>query len=333
MTKDIVAPRHLGKNGPQVFPISLGCMGMSGMYGHADENESIATIHAALDRGINLIDTGDFYGMGHNESLVGRALKGRRDKALISVKFGSLRAPDGNWLGFDARPAMVKAFLSYSLNRLGVEYIDVYRPSRLDSTIPIEDTIGAIADMVKAGYVRAIGLSEVGPKTIRRAHAVHPIADLQIEYSLISRSPESHIFPVLAELGIAVTAYGVLSRGLLTGSKPTGKGDLRNYLPRFVGENLVSNQRIIGMLNTLAAEKGISPAQLAIAWVLAKGQNIIPVMGARTRAQLDESLNALKVKLSPEDVAALEDAISASQVAGTRYAEPHLKQLDSETLP
>ncbi len=330
MTAETIASRRLGANGPQVFPISLGCMGMSGIYGYADENESIATIHAALDRGVNLIDTGDFYGMGHNEMLVGRALKGRREKALISVKFGAQRGPDGSWLGYDARPAAVKTALAYSLNRLGVDYIDIYRPARLDANVPIEETIGAIADMIKAGYVRAIGLSEVGPKTIRRAHAVHPVADLQIEYSLISRSPESHIFPVLAELGIAVTAYGVLSRGLLTASKISDKGDMRNHFPRFVGENLVRNQRLIETLNKLATDKGISPAQLAIAWVLAKGGNIIPVMGARTRAQLDESLKALQVALSPEDFTMIEKSIPASQVAGTRYGEPQMKQLDSE---
>ena len=330
MTTDAIARRRLGANGPQVFPISLGCMGMSGIYGHADENESIATIHAALDRGVNLIDTGDFYGMGHNEMLVGRALKGRREKAFISVKFGALRSPDGSWLGFDARPSSVKTFLAHSLTRLDVAYIDVYRPARLDSTVPIEDTIGAIADMIQAGYVRAIGLSEVGPKTIRRAHAVHPIADVQIEYSLISRNPESYIFPVLTELGIAVTAYGVLSRGLLTGSKPTGKGDMRNHFPRFVGDNLVHNQRLIGTLRKLAAAKGISSAQLAIAWVLAKGKNIIPVLGARTRTQLDESLKALQVELSPDDLTTIESAIPLSEVAGTRYAEPQMKQLDSE---
>jgi aryl-alcohol dehydrogenase-like predicted oxidoreductase len=247
------------------------------------------------------------------------------------VKFGALRGPDGSWVGYDARPAAVKTFLAYSLTRLGVEYIDVYRPARLDSSVPVEDTIGAIADMIRAGYVRAISLSEVGPKTIRRAHAIHPIADLQIEYSLISRSPESQIFPVLAELGVAVTAYGVLSRGLLTGSKPAGKGDIRNHFPRFVGGNLVRNQRLIRTLNKLAAEKGVSPAQLAIAWVLAKGKNIIPVMGARTRAQLDESLKALQVELSLEDLTTVENAIAASQVAGTRYGEPQMKQLDSET--
>ncbi len=330
MTTDSIATRRLGAHGPQVFPLSLGCMAMSGTYGPADENESIATIHAAIDRGVNLIDTGDFYGMGHNEMLVGRALKGRRDKVLISVKFGALRGPDGSWLGYDARPAAVKSFLAHSLNRLGVDHIDVYRPARLDSSVPIEDTIGAIADMIQAGYVRAIGLSEVGPKTIRRAHAIHPIADLQIEYSVISRTPEAQILPLLNELGIAVTAYGVLSRGLLTGSKPTGKRDIRHHFPRFVGDNLARNQPIIDALNKLAAEKGTTPAKLAFAWVLAKGNNIIPVMGARTRAQLDDSLGALEIKLSAEDLKTIENAIPAEHVAGARYAELQMKQLDSE---
>jgi len=330
MTTETIAMRRLGANGPLVFPLALGCMAMSGTYGPADESESIATIHAAIDRGVNLIDTGDFYGMGHNEMLVGRALKGRRDKVLISVKFGALRGPDGSWLGYDARPAAVKSFLAHSLTRLGVDHIDVYRPARIDSSVPIEDTIGAIADMIKAGYVRAIGLSEAGPKTIRRAHAVHPITDLQIEYSVISRSPEAHIFPVLDELGIAVTAYGVLSRGLLTGSKPTGKRDIRHHFPRFVGENLVHNQPIIDTLHRLAAEKGTTPAKLAFAWVLAKGSNIIPLMGARTRAQLDDSLGALEIKLSAADWKAIEDSFPTSQVAGTRYAEQQMRQLDAE---
>ena len=222
----MTATRRLGATGPAVFPLALGCMGMSGMYGQADEKTSVATIHAALAGGVTLFDTGDFYGMGHNEMLLGRALRGNRERALISVKFGALRGPDGSWLGFDARPQAVKTFLAYSLNRLGVDYIDIYRPSRRDPAVPIEDTIGVIADLIKAGYVRAIGLSEVGPETIRRAHAVYPIADLQIEYSLVSRGPEARIFPVLAELGIGVTAYGVLSRGLLSGSAPSGPGDM-----------------------------------------------------------------------------------------------------------
>lgn len=322
--------RQLGSRGPKVFPLALGCMGMSGMYGHADENESIATIHEALDRGITLLDTGDFYGTGHNEMLIGRALRDRRDKALLSVKFGALRSPDGAWVGFDARPSAVKNFLAYSLTRLGLDHIDIYRPSRLDPNVPIEDTISAIADLVKAGYVRYVGLSEVGPRTIRRAQAVHPISDLQIEYSLVSRGPETGIFPVLEELGIGVTVYGVLSRGLLSGSRPAAKGDFRAHLPRFTGENLAQNQRLVEVLKNMSAEKGARPSELAIAWVLAKGKSIVPVIGARTRNQLVESLNALRIQLSPAEVARIEEAIPAAAVAGTRYDEHQMKMLDSE---
>jgi aryl-alcohol dehydrogenase-like predicted oxidoreductase len=322
-------PRRLGSTGPSVFPIALGCMGMSGMYGPADETESIATIHAALDQGITLLDTGDFYGTGHNEMLIGRALRDRRGQALLSVKFGALRGPDGSWLGVDGRPAAVKNFLGYSLTRLGVDHVDVYRIARLDPAVPIEETIGAIAELVKAGYVRAIGLSEVGAETIRRAHAVHPIADLQIEYSLISRGPETKIFPLLAELGIGVTAYGVLSRGLLSGSKP-GQGDFRAHLPRFSGENGERNQGLVASLQAVATEKGVTPTQLAIAWVLAKGDFLVPVIGARTRTQLTESLGALQVHLSPDDLARLEAAVPASGVAGTRYDERQMRMLDSE---
>jgi len=305
-------------------------MGMSGMYGHADQDESIATIHAAIDRGVTLLDTGDFYGSGHNEMLIGRALKDRRDKILLSVKFGALRTPDGGWLGVDGRPSAVKNFLAYSLTRLGVDHVDIYRPARLDPQVPIEDTIGAIGELVGAGYVRHIGLSEVGPDTIRRAHAVHPISDLQIEYSLISRGPETGIFPLLEELGIGVTAYGILSRGLLSGSRPGGQGDFRAYLPRFKKENLAQNQQIVDELKRLADEKGLRPSQLAIAWALAKGQNIVPVIGARTRAQLSDSLEALEVKLSPADVAGIEEVVPASAAAGTRYDEHQMKILDSE---
>jgi aryl-alcohol dehydrogenase-like predicted oxidoreductase len=305
-------------------------MGMSGMYGPADERESIATIHAALDAGITLLDTGDYYGAGHNELLIGRALRDRRDKALLSVKFGALRGPDGSWLGIDTRPAAVRNFLAYTLTRLGVDHVDIYRPGRLDPAVPIEETIGAIADLVKAGYVRAIGLSEVGPDTIRRAQAVHPISDLQIEYSLISRAPEAAIFPLLSELGIGVTAYGVLSRGLLSGSKPTARGDFRAYLPRFTGENRERNQRLIETLGALAAEKGVTASQLAIAWVLAKGSSIVPLIGARKRTQLAESLGALEVTLTPTDVARIEEAVPADAVAGTRYDEHQMRILDSE---
>jgi len=331
MSPSISAPlRSLGAGGVKVFPISLGCMGMSGVYGPADERESIATIHAALERGITLIDTGDFYGMGHNEMLIGRALKDRRDQALLSVKFGALRGPDGSWLGFDARPSAVRNFVAYSLKRLGVDYIDIYRPARLDPTVPIEETVGAIADLAKAGYVRAIGLSEVGAETVRRASAVHPVTDLQIEYSLISRGPERKIFPALEALGVGVTAYGVLSRGLLSGSKLAAQGDSRHFFPRFAAENASRNRQLVDSLRQLAQEKGVSATQLAVAWVLAKGKSIVPVMGARTRKQLEEILGALELTLTPGDLGRIEQAIPADAAAGTRYDPEQMRRLDSE---
>ena len=326
---------RLGTQGPQsVSTIGLGAMGMSGMYGASDEAQGIATIHAALDAGVNLIDTGDFYGMGHNEALIGKALKGRRGQALLSVKFGALRDPAGGWSGLDGRPASVKNFLSYTLQRLGTDHIDIYRMARLDPTVPIEDTIGAIAEMVKAGYVRYIGLSEVGVETIKRAHAVHPICDLQIEYSLVSRRPEAAIFPALKSLGIGITAYGVLSRGLLSGSRPTGPTDIRSYLPRFVGDNAVKNEGLVQVLNQLATELGASASQVAIAWVLAQGRGLgidmVALVGSRTLKQLDESLGALKLALNTEDLHRIEVALPADAVAGTRYAEFEMGHLDSE---
>lgn len=333
MTQDKL---RLGAHGPEVFPLALGCMGMgkSSFYGDADEAEGIATIHAALERGVNLIDTGDFYGTGRNELLVGKALAGRREKALLSVKFGALRGPDGAFNGYDGRPVAVKNFLAHSLTRLGVDCIDIYRPSRLDPSVPIEDTIGAIAEMIQAGYVRYIGVSELGVDSIRRAAKVHPIADLQIEYSLLSRGPEQHIFPALRELGVATTAYGVLSRGLLAGSKPVGAKDFRAHLPRFTGENAERNQRLVGALAQLAAARGVSPSQLAIAWVRAKSTHaqapLVPTLGARTREQLSEALGALKIQLTVAEVAELEGAVPASAVAGTRYAAPLMQHLDSE---
>jgi aryl-alcohol dehydrogenase-like predicted oxidoreductase len=300
------------------------------MYGPADEKESIATIHAALDAGVTLLDTGDYYSAGHNELLIGRALRDRRDKALLSVKFGALRGPDGSWLGMDTRPVAARNFLGYTLTRLGVDHVDIYRPGRLDPNVPIEETIGGLADLVRAGYVRAIGLSEVGVDTIRRAQAVHPISDLQIEYSLISRGPEDTIFPALAEMRIGVTAYGVLSRGLLSGSKAGAPGDFRGHLPRFSGENRARNQQLVASLQSVAAGKGLTATQLAIAWVLAKAPNAVPLIGARTRAQLAESLGALAVTLSPEEIARIEEAVPASAVAGTRYDERQMGMLDSE---
>ncbi|QRN99941.1 aldo/keto reductase [Archangium violaceum] len=317
----------LGSTGPEVFPLGLGCMGMSGMYGATDDAESIRTIQTAIERGVTLIDTGDFYGMGHNEMLVGRAIAGRRDRVRISVKFGALRGPDGNWLGNDTRPVAVKNFIAYSLKRLGVEYIDIYRPARLDPNVPIEDTIGAIADLVKAGYVRHIGLSEVGVETIRRAHRVHPIVDLQIEYSLASRGPEAEIFPVLNELGISATLYGVFSRGLLTGSKPKGPGDFRAYLPRFSGANREKNEDAVDALQRFAHERRMTPGQLAVAWVLARQPAFVPVVGATTVAQLEDSLGALERPLSKEDLTALEALV---KISGDRYGAEQMKHLDSE---
>ncbi len=325
--------RNLGRAGPTVSAIGLGCMGMSGMYGPADEAESVATICAALEAGITLFDTGDFYGMGHNELLIREALRGGgRDRAVISVKFGALRGPEGGWHGYDARPAAVRNFLAYTLTRLGVDHIDIYRPARLDPAVPIEDTIGAIADLVRAGYVRHIGLSEVGPETIRRAAAVHPISDLQIEYSLMSRSVEAVILPTCRALGIGVTAYGVLSRGLLGGQTPSGEpGDFRDQrMPRFQGENLRRNLALVEALRRVAEARGASPAQAAVAWVLSRGEDIVPLIGARRRARLPEAIGALDLQLDPDALAEIEAAVPAEAVAGTRYDPAQMAHLDSE---
>jgi aryl-alcohol dehydrogenase-like predicted oxidoreductase len=303
---------------------------MSGMYGATDDAESVATIQAAVDAGVTLIDTGDFYGMGHNELLVGRAIAGRRDRVLLSVKFGALRGPDGNWLGIDTRPAAVKTFIAYSLKRLGAEAIDIYRPSRLDPSVPIEETIGAIADLVKAGYVRHIGLSEVGAETVARAQRVHPIVDLQIEYSLASRGPERNIFPALGRLGISATLYGLFSRGLLTGSKPQGRGDFRAFLPRFAADNRGRNDGVVAVLQRFATERGMSVGQLAIAWALARQPGFLPVVGAKTRAQLADALGALDKPLSAGDVTALEALVPEGAIAGTRYGAEQMSHLDSE---
>ncbi len=327
--------RKLGINGPETGALGLGCMGMSGMYGEADEAESAATIHAALDAGINLLDTGDLYGMGHNELLIGGALSDRaRNDVLISVKFGAQRGPDGSWLGYDARPAAVKTALAYSLKRLGTDYIDIYRPARLDPEVPIEETIGAIAELVHAGYVRFIGLSEVGAETIRRGAATHPICDLQIEYSLISRGIEDQILPACRELGIGITAYGVLSRGLISGhwspDRRLGSGDFRSRAPRFQGENLQRNLELVEALRAIAEDKGASVAQVAIAWVLARGEDIVPLIGARRRDRLQEATGALDLTLSPEDLTRIEVAVPVDAAAGDRYPEPQMAHLDSE---
>jgi aryl-alcohol dehydrogenase-like predicted oxidoreductase len=313
----------------------LGCMGMSGVYGPADETESIATIHAALDAGITLLDTGDFYGMGHNEMLIARALDGRsRDDYRLSVKFGAQRGPDGGWLGYDASPPAVKTAAAYSLQRLGTDHIDIYRPARRDAEVPIEETVGAIAQLVEAGYVRHIGLSEVGAETIRRAAAVHPIADLQIEYSLLSRGMEDEILPTCRELGIKITAYGILSRGLLSDSfdpdRQAAPGDIRGRFPRFSEANARDNAKLVNALREVARQRGTTVAQLAIAWVASRGEDIVPLIGARRRDQLAEGLAALDLRLSDADLAAIEEAAPAGAVRGERYGAPQMADLDSE---
>jgi aryl-alcohol dehydrogenase-like predicted oxidoreductase len=327
--------RQLGSTGPQVAQLGLGLMGMSDLYGPADRAESLATIHAALEAGVTLLDTGDFYGMGHNELLLGEALAGRRrEQAVISVKFGALRDPLGGWSGVDNRPQALKNFLAYSLQRLGVDYIDIYRPARLDPAVPIEDTVGAMAELVKAGLIRHIGLSEVGPDTLRRAHAVHPISDLQIEYSMISRGIEDGILQTCRALGIGITAYGVLSRGLISGhwtAQRAGEGDFRGqHSPRFQGENLQHNLALVEKVRDIAAGLGVSVAQVAIAWVAAQGADIVPLVGARSRARLAEALGAAGLTLSAADLARLAQAVPAGAAAGARYSQHAVALLDSE---
>ncbi len=330
--------RPLGTTGPRVSALGLGCMGMSALYGEADRDEAIATLHAALDAGVTLLDTGDFYGMGHNELLIGEALRtapaGLRDSALISVKFGALRDPDGNWSGYDGRPAAVKNFAAYSLQRLGVDHIDVYRIARADSDVPIEETVGAIAELVEKGHVRHIGLSEVGADTVRRAAATAPITDLQIEYSLISRAVEEQILPTTRELGISLTVYGVLSRGLISGhftvDRELPAHDFRAHSPRCQGDNLRHNLDLVEALREVAAAKGVSVAQIAIAWVLSRGEDIVALIGARTRERLMESLGALDVTLDAADLAAIERAVPEGSAAGDRYPAPQMAHLGTK---
>ncbi len=325
--------RNLVKSGLHASRIGLGCMGMSDLYGAVDEKEAKETIRLALEAGITLLDTGDFYGMGHNELLIACALKEfPRDQAVLSVKFGALRDPAGNWIGFDGRPEAVRNFIAYSLRRLKTDYIDIYRPARLDPCVPIEETVGAISDLVKAGYVRAIGLSEVGSETIRRAAKIHPIADLQIEYAITSRSLERSILPTCRELGIGITAYGVLGRGLLSGKwrqdQPARAGDIRAIIPRFQDENLQQNLELVERIRMIAVAHKASVSQIAIAWTLSKGEDIFPLIGARRLDQLQDLLGALDISLGSQDIAQLD--LIADLVQGTRYAAPQMAHLDSE---
>ena len=329
--------RSLGSTGPRVSSLGLGCMGMSDFYGPTEETESVATIQAALDAGITLFDTGDYYGMGHNEQLLREGLRGRdRERVVLSVKFGVMRAPDGSLVGNDLRPAAVKNFLSYTLRRLGTDHVDVYRPGRITPDVPIEETVGAIAELTDAGYVRHIGLSEVGADTIRRAHAVHPISDVQIEYSLLSRGIEDEILPLCRELGIGVTAYGVLSRGLLSGhwsrerAADLSPTDFRASAPRFTGENLERNLALVEALRSVAESHGASVAQVAIAWALTRGDDIVPLVGARRRERLTEALGALELELDAAALAQIEDAVPAGAAAGDRYHAAQMAVLDSE---
>jgi len=335
----VYGTRRLGTAGPEVFALGLGCMGMSGMYGPSDDDESVRTIHAAIRTAESagaklLIDTGDFYGMGHNELLIGRALRemgpDAREKVVLSVKFGAQRTPSGAWSGFDGKPASVKDRLAYSLVRLGVPYVDVYRPARLDDKVPIEDTVGAVKDMIKQGYARHTGLSEVGVETARRAQAVTPICDVQLEYGLATRGMEAKVLPGLEELGIGVTAYGVLSRGLLSGSRPAEKGDFRRFLPRYTGANLTANHSLVEALREVAADRGVTAVQMAIAWAMGRGDEILPLLGARKLAQWDEAKGALEIQLTGEETARLEEAVPADKVQGTRYDKQAMTHLDSE---
>ncbi len=326
--------RRLGRSGPEVGEIGLGCMGMSDFYGPAERGESLATIEAALEAGADLIDTGDFYGAGHNELLIAEALKGRRrEDFVLSVKFGALRDPSGGFVGYDARPKAIKNFVAYSLKRLGTDYIDIYRPARLDPDVPIEDTIGAIGELIDAGYLRHVGLSEVGAQTIRRAAAIRPIVDLQIEYSLIARMIEGEILATCRELGIGVTAYGVLARGLISGhwSKAReGAPDSRRTASRFTGENLDHNLALVETLRVIAQARDASVAAVAVAWVLAQGADILPLVGARRRAQWAESSAGAALTLSQADLGAIEAAIPKGAAKGERYPALAMAHLDSE---
>ena len=318
--------RRLGSRGPEVSAVGLGCMGMSEFYGAIDEDEAVATIHRALELGVTLIDTADIYGPFTNERLVGRAIAGRRDAVVLATKFGNVRREDGSWAGIDGRPEYVHSACDASLKRLGVEHIDLYYQHRVDKKVPIEETVGAMAELVGAGKVRHLGLSEASPETIRRAHAVHPITALQTEYSLWSRDPEERLLPTVRELGIGFVAYAPLGRGFLSGRFRSpddvgDEGDFRSRHPRFQGDNFRRNRELVERLEALAAEKGVTPAQLALAWVLHQGDDIVPIPGTKHRTYLQENVAAVQVELSEEDLARIDEAAPRGVTAGDRYAD------------
>jgi aryl-alcohol dehydrogenase-like predicted oxidoreductase len=316
--------RKLGTQGLVVSALGLGCMGMSEFYGPTDEAESIATIHRALELGVTFLDTADMYGMGHNEELVGRAIAGRRDGVVLATKFGNVRHADGT-RSIDGRPEYVRSACEASLRRLGVEYIDLYYQHRVDPTVPIEETVGAMSELARAGKVRYLGLSEAAPATIRRAHAVHPISALQTEYSLWSRDPEDGILPTVRELGIGFVAYSPLGRGFLSG-EITGVDDLapddfRRNSPRFQGENFARNLKLVERVRELAASKGVTPSQLALAWLLHQGNDIVPIPGTKRRTYLEENVAAVDIKLTREDLARLDEVAPKGATAGARYLD------------
>jgi aryl-alcohol dehydrogenase-like predicted oxidoreductase len=320
-----VERRPLGSQGLEVSAQGLGCMGMSEFYGTPDEPEAIATMHRAIELGVTFLDTADMYGVGANERLVGRAIAGRRDEVEIATKFGNERAPDGTWIGINGRPEYVHAACDASLERLGIETIDLYYQHRVDPTVPIEETVGAMAELVAQGKVRSLGLSEAGAATIRRAHAVHPISALQTEYSLWTRDPEAEILPTVRALGIGFVAYSPLGRGFLTGSFASpadlGEEDRRTQMPRFQGENFERNLRLVEMVRGLAEEKGATPAQIALAWVHSRGKDVIPIPGTKRRRYLEENAKALEVELTDEDLRRLEEAFPPGVTAGDRYPD------------
>src|SRR5277367_3818407 len=318
----------LGSLGLNVSRMGLGCMGMSEFYGKTDDAESIATIHLALDRGMNFLDTADMYGPWKNEVLVGKAIRGRRNEVVLATKFGNQRSADGKFLGVNGSPEYVRACCDASLQRLNVEVIDLYYQHRVDPKTPIEDTVGAMADLVKQGKVRYLGLSEAAPATIRRAHRVHAISALQTEYSLWTRDPEDDILATVRELGIGFVAYSPLGRGFLTGQfkrpEDIPEGDFRRFNPRFQGDNFYRNLDLVGHIEALAKAKGATPAQIALAWVMAQGQDIVPIFGAKKRSRIDENLKAVDVTLTPAELAEIDRVLPRGSTSGLRYAEQHM---------